>query len=505
MSTALHGNTAQLLVGAVEHHRAGRLREAEDLYLQVLKIQPGHADALRMLAIVFARTGRSVLAREWLTRTLAGAPRNGAVLHEIGYGFLECGDVRSALDALDRASALSPESADIHYHRGVTLHLMDEDERAGAAFRKALALRPSHVSALVEYARIMVRRGEDEEARQMLRRIEEIDNSNAAMLILAAQIAQAGERLALLRRIEGLADRDASVVSRFPDIATAAAWLCLGEGKLTEAENWIRRRNAMLPHGYDEAKFTSIAEALRNVSGSPAADFDKENVPSDRLVFVLGAPGAGQEMVRQSLLAHPAFRPSSANYTLADLAADSRRYVRDEAVYPETLLKLSEDAKRFLAQRYLSAQGAIGDGDGGLIVEAQNEGHYYLALVSELFPEALIVFVSRPINELRDSTMTLGGGYPLGHFQDDARLERHLQLCEELIEQWRSRVANPVFELSLAKFAVDPGASIEAIAARLGVAGLPIRQAHLSARAPVSLGRLWHLPLPGLVKKGGEV
>ena len=36
---------------AVRHHQAGRLREAEGIYRQVLRHQPGHADALHLLGV----------------------------------------------------------------------------------------------------------------------------------------------------------------------------------------------------------------------------------------------------------------------------------------------------------------------------------------------------------------------------------------------------------------------------------------------------------------------
>ena len=39
---------------ALQHHRAGRLQEAQALYQQILNTTPDHADALHMLGLLSA-------------------------------------------------------------------------------------------------------------------------------------------------------------------------------------------------------------------------------------------------------------------------------------------------------------------------------------------------------------------------------------------------------------------------------------------------------------------
>jgi Flp pilus assembly protein TadD len=47
---------------ALRHHRAGRLQEAEALYRQILATAPNHADALHMLGVLSAQTGKQEAA-----------------------------------------------------------------------------------------------------------------------------------------------------------------------------------------------------------------------------------------------------------------------------------------------------------------------------------------------------------------------------------------------------------------------------------------------------------
>jgi predicted Zn-dependent protease len=52
---------SELYLRAVEHHRAGRLAEAEPLYAAILAANPGHADSLHMIGQLAAQTGRAEL------------------------------------------------------------------------------------------------------------------------------------------------------------------------------------------------------------------------------------------------------------------------------------------------------------------------------------------------------------------------------------------------------------------------------------------------------------
>ena len=53
---------AELLQVGLQHHRAGRLTEAEGCYRRILAAQPDHADALHLLGLLAQKAGRHDLA-----------------------------------------------------------------------------------------------------------------------------------------------------------------------------------------------------------------------------------------------------------------------------------------------------------------------------------------------------------------------------------------------------------------------------------------------------------
>ena len=56
---------------AVQHHQAGRLRAAEQIYRQVLAVDPNHAaDALHLLGVIAIQVGRYDSAVEHIKRAI---------------------------------------------------------------------------------------------------------------------------------------------------------------------------------------------------------------------------------------------------------------------------------------------------------------------------------------------------------------------------------------------------------------------------------------------------
>jgi tetratricopeptide (TPR) repeat protein len=60
---------------AFQNHRAGRLKDAEALYRQILSVQPNHAGSHHLLGVIAQQAGRHDLAVERLRQAIALNPR----------------------------------------------------------------------------------------------------------------------------------------------------------------------------------------------------------------------------------------------------------------------------------------------------------------------------------------------------------------------------------------------------------------------------------------------
>ena len=72
------------LAEAMEHHRAGRLVQAEKLYRRVLGADSRHPKALYSLGLLALQTRRNDLAAELLSRAVEVEPNNIAFHFNLG-------------------------------------------------------------------------------------------------------------------------------------------------------------------------------------------------------------------------------------------------------------------------------------------------------------------------------------------------------------------------------------------------------------------------------------
>ncbi len=99
----------QALESAVGHHKAGRLREAEQIYKEILRSRPKHADALHLLGVLASQTRNPALAVELIRKAIAVNARAPTYHHSLGVALGQCGRTDMAATSLLRALELDPD------------------------------------------------------------------------------------------------------------------------------------------------------------------------------------------------------------------------------------------------------------------------------------------------------------------------------------------------------------------------------------------------------------
>ena len=56
----------EALAIAIQHHQAGRLQAAEQIYRQILAVEPNHADAIHLLGVIAHQVGKHEIAVEYI-------------------------------------------------------------------------------------------------------------------------------------------------------------------------------------------------------------------------------------------------------------------------------------------------------------------------------------------------------------------------------------------------------------------------------------------------------
>src|SRR6478672_7259163 len=156
-------DVAGLLSAGLEHHRAGRLAEAEGYYRRVLAAEPNQADAMHLLGVVAHQFGRHESAVELIRRALQqnGQPN---YFFSLGIVFHNHCKLDEAVAAYRQAIRIKPDYAEVHLNLGNALKERGSLDDAVAAYRQAIAIKPNYAEVHLNLGNALKERGSRDDA-----------------------------------------------------------------------------------------------------------------------------------------------------------------------------------------------------------------------------------------------------------------------------------------------------------------------------------------------------
>src|SRR5271165_3302864 len=118
---------------ALQHHKAGRLSQAEVLYRRIIQADSEHPRALHLLAGISYQCGKYQEAFELVNRAILEKPDVPGAQLLLGLSAHRLGDSALAIDSFNHALALKPDFAEAYDSLGDVLLARGEFERAIAS------------------------------------------------------------------------------------------------------------------------------------------------------------------------------------------------------------------------------------------------------------------------------------------------------------------------------------------------------------------------------------
>jgi protein O-GlcNAc transferase len=212
---------------AVAEHRAGRIRQASQLYGEVLRRDPEHEQALFLVAAISLEAGRLDEAGRVLRGLVERHPQNAVYWTNFGETLRRQADYEGAANALSRAVALKPDLPPAHFNLGLVMKQLAEHGLSLQAFERAAELKPNNAqlerallnvlepkTALAHHERSLglVELGRFDEAIDSSRRALALEPRSAALHTgLASALVEVGlldEGLAAYREAVALDEQD---------------------------------------------------------------------------------------------------------------------------------------------------------------------------------------------------------------------------------------------------------------------------------------------------------
>ncbi len=159
-----HLTIQQALELAMDHHQAGRLAQAEELYRQLLQVQPGNPDLVHLLGVVASHLKRHAEGRALIERSIAMNPNAARYHGNLGTLLLEIRDYDGATACYETALRLEPNWASAHYNLGLVRFQQRRWEESVASYRTALKINPDQPSCELNLGIALAAAGRIDEA-----------------------------------------------------------------------------------------------------------------------------------------------------------------------------------------------------------------------------------------------------------------------------------------------------------------------------------------------------
>lgn len=340
MSQGRHARAATLMQESLRRQDATPLRNALGFSLvgsgkpeaavaefeRVLKSDPGHVQAGTALAAIYLQGGQPKRALQIAESLLKRRPDHPGVLNIAGEARARAGNAAAAAEAFTRAAQLDPA----FLAPQLNLARLDIDQgrfdSASSRLEAVLAKNDKQVDALMEMARLQLRRGRGAEVQRWLERADEVggpDNLQPGLALVDFQLGNSRPDLA-----QAAAQR---LVGKAPDayvVLNASARVSLAQGDMAAARAALTRAAGVA--GYDAVALLQVAALQMQANHLPGAAHSLDKALQQRPGLLAaeamladvelrqGDVGKAEQRARRIVAAHP--RSGAGHGLLGDVA-----------------------------------------------------------------------------------------------------------------------------------------------------------------------------------------
>lgn len=174
---------------AVDHHQAGRLEQAAELYRSVLRGNPIQPDALYLLGVIAHQTENHQQAVELIRCALAIRSDQAQYHNVLGLALMSLGKADEAEAGFQRAIALD-NAPEFHNNLGNLRKEQGRLDDAIAAYRQALKQNPRFADACYNLGNAHRAKHELEQAARCFRRVVNLDPAHGHAAAALGQVLQ---------------------------------------------------------------------------------------------------------------------------------------------------------------------------------------------------------------------------------------------------------------------------------------------------------------------------
>lgn len=185
---------------AVQHHRSGRLAEAEAIYRQILSVQPHHSDSLHLLGMTAFQSGRPEIALPLVEQAILLNPNAAIYRNNYGQVLERLGKAEEAAAEYRTAIALDPNYAEPHNNLGNYHERKEAFTAAIECYLAAIRINPRYAEARTNLGNVFKEQGDIDSAITLYREAIALKHNMSVLdsnLLLALHYQKTSTRASL--------------------------------------------------------------------------------------------------------------------------------------------------------------------------------------------------------------------------------------------------------------------------------------------------------------------
>ncbi|MDP7186019.1 MAG: sulfotransferase [Paracoccaceae bacterium] len=411
------------------HQYFGRFDEALDFHKKSLEIDPTSLEARRNLAVAYRNLK---FYPEALTeyRAIVKAGEVSA-LNYYGISTLlrKLEKPAEALVEIEKALELEPNMVEAHQERGNCLRLLSRRAEAEDCYRKAIALKPASARAYFALSSVVKFQKDDPEVPALLALVDHPDHNLEEQSLIKFSLAYAYEN--------------------FADLEKSFVYL--------KSANALRKEFMGYSFETDQKLFADIKARSGEIDALKVPQ--SQNPHGISPIFILGMPRSGTTLTEQIISAHPDVSGCGELNFASQYGMSIARGTSE--ITPEILARFRED--------YLNAVSTLAPGTA-YFTDKMPHNFRLLGLLAKAFPEAKFVHTNRDAAATCWSNFYISfGSNGLGYCYDLEDLVAYYGLYQDMMEFWRERYSDRIYELDYEKLTQDQNAVTRDLIASLGI------------------------------------
>ncbi len=441
---------------ALEHQEADRNQEAEDIYRSILKRDPNHVEAARLLARIAMDHERYGEAEIFLTHALQNAP-------DYARAWVDLVNAQQQQDKYDEATKsalellrITPDSPESHMMYAGVIGSAGRHEEAIMAYEKAIALEPEKPGAFSSMAHHLKTIGRQDKAIAAYRQSIAIkpDHTESYWSMANLKTFQFdNEEIDAMQAL--LLEKD------LPDASRVHVYNALGHEYESRKDypkafanfsacNQLRRKS----ESYDPVETETQHEKIIAIFNKKFLDQTAAEVSEVSPIFIIGLPRSGSTLIEQILASHSQVEGTHELSDLPRTMQSARRKGSVHKSFPESIEHLDLEQWAEIGQDYLKSTQKYRT-DRPFFVDKTPNNFIFAGVLKLALPNAKIINARRhPLDSCFGSYKQLfASGQPFTY--DLFELGEYYLEYQHLMEHWHEVIPNFILDVHYEKVVND--------------------------------------------------